>query len=83
MASGSVVVSNGGDNVEWLANNTNSIIVDCNPISIADTLEYYLNHKDELELFRQAGLEFSSNTSWDAEFEKIRQFILQETNLNA
>jgi len=82
MASNSVVVCNKGEHADWLTNDNNSILVENDPILIADKLEYYLKNKNELEKYRKDGIDFSAKTSWDNEFIKIKDFILRETNIN-
>lgn len=75
MASNSVVVSNKGSNNEWLLNSENSILTENDPIDIADKLEYYLNHKDELAAIRKNGLEFAQTTDWELYGDKMKSFI--------
>lgn len=70
MASNSVVVSNRGDNNEWLLNDNNAILTDFDPMDIADRMEYYFKHKDKLEQIRKQGLEFAQKTSWETEGKK-------------
>ncbi len=77
MASNSVVVSNKGLNNEWLLNSENSILTDADPIDIADKLEYYLCHRDELAEIREKGKAFASSTSWDNEGDKMKEFVLR------
>lgn len=77
MASNSVVVCNEGENNSWLLNNENSIVVDEDPIQIAQTLEYYLKNKKELQKFREKGLEITKSTSWELEAEKVKKIILR------
>ncbi len=76
MASNSVVVSNRGRNNEWLLNEENSILTENDPVDMADKLEYYLNNRDKLEAFRKNGLEFSQKTSWDAEGDKMKEYVI-------
>lgn len=77
MASGSVAVCSKGANSEWLVNGDNSILVDYNPIEIADTMYKYLNDKEKLELIRKKGIEFARKTSWDVEGEKVYQAVMK------
>ena len=44
MASNSVVVCSKGENSTWLVNSDNAILVNYDPVDIANTMEYYLNH---------------------------------------
>lgn len=78
MASNSVVVCNDGEHCKWLTNKENSILVEEDPVKIADTLEYYIRHKEELIKFREKGIELANNTSWDKEAKKVKEFILRE-----
>lgn len=77
MASGSVAVCSKGANSEWLVNDENSILVDYNPIEIADVLEKYLKNPELLKPIREKGIEFAQNTSWEVEGEKVRQAIMK------
>jgi O-antigen biosynthesis protein len=75
MASGCPVVSNRGPNVEWMLNETNSILCDPEPRSLANgVLELLTNQERRLQL-RKAGLEFVQSTSWELEAERLMQFI--------
>lgn len=75
MASNSVAVCTKGDNSSWLVDESNSILVDFEPDAIADTLEYYLNHPDELAEIREKGIAFAHKTSWENEAIKVRDAI--------
>lgn len=77
MASNSVAVCSKGENSTWLVNEKNSVLVDYNPIHIADTMEYYFNHPEELADIRRKGLEFAQKTSWIKEAEKVRDALLK------
>lgn len=71
MASGSVAVCSKGENSTWLVNEENSILVDYDPMEIADVMEYYLKHPDQLAEIRKKGKAFAEATSWEKEAEKI------------
>lgn len=75
MASNSVAVCSKGAHSSWLVNEENAVMVDFDANQIADTLEYYLTHEDELDRIRKKGVEFASQTSWIAEAEKVRDAI--------
>lgn len=77
MASNSVAVCSKGENSTWLVNEKNSILVDYDPVNIADTLEYYLKNPKELEVIRKKGLEFARKTSWEKEAKKVRDALLK------
>jgi glycosyltransferase involved in cell wall biosynthesis len=83
MASNSVVISNKGENNEWLLNSDNSVLVDTDPIEIADQIEYFLNHKDELELKRKNGLQSVSGITWENEIAKVYNFIVTSVSKDA
>lgn len=76
MASNSVVVCSRGENNQWLLNEKNAIFVSYDPIEIADTLEYYLKHKDLLAEKRKKGLEFVKSTEWKKETQKVYDIII-------
>lgn len=76
MACGSVVVCTKGPNSEWLVNDENAVLVDYDPIAMADVLEEYLKDDAKREAIRNKGLEFAKTTSWEAEEEKIRNVII-------
>ena len=75
MASGSVVVSNVGPNNEWLLNDENSVLVECDPLVIADKLDYLLGHKEELEKIKANSRKYIENITWDEELAKVADFI--------
>ena len=77
MASGSVAVCSKGANSDWLVNEENSILVDYDPIEIANTLEKYLNNEELLAEIREKGIKFAQNTSWEVEGENVRNTILK------
>lgn len=77
MASGSVAVCSKGSNSEWLVNEENSILVDYDPLQIADTLVEYLNNPEKLTAIRNKGIEFAINTSWENEGEKVKKAIMK------
>ena len=76
MASNSVIATQGTENNTWMINDENAIIIDCDPIHIADKLEYYLNHRDKLKRLREAGLKYAISTNWDDETEKVYKSII-------
>ena len=76
MASNSVIATQGTENNMWMVDEHNAIIIDCDPIHIADKLEYYLNHRDELKHLREAGLKYANATNWDDETDKVYKSIV-------
>jgi hypothetical protein len=77
MASNSVVVSSEGANNSWLVTEENAVLVDYEPHNIADKIIYYLDHKDQLALKREKGLEFALETDWEEEGQKVKNAILK------
>lgn len=77
MASNSVAVCSKGENSSWLVNEDNAVMVDYDPILMAEKMAYYLNNKQELEKIRKKGLKFAEATSWEAEAEKVRDALLK------
>ena len=77
MASGSVVVSNQGDNNSWMLNDGNAILVETDPLRMAETMAYYLEHKEELERRRKIGLEYVKQFTWEEEIKKVYEFVVK------
>lgn len=75
MGAGSVAICTRGDNSTWLVNDSNAILVNYDPIEIADTIEYYFAHMNELEEIREKGMAFAARTSWSAEADKVADII--------
>lgn len=75
MASNSVVVSSIGRNNTWLVNEENAILVDYDPINIANVLEFYLENSDKLDVIREKGLLFAQQTSWEKEADKVQMAL--------
>lgn len=75
MASASVVVSNYGPNNEWLLNEENSVLVDCDPLIIAERMGYFLENKGELEKYRSACRKYIEGITWEEELRKVAEFI--------
>ena len=71
MASGSVAICSKGENSSWLVSEENAVLVDYDPMQIADVMEYYLNNPTELNKIREKGRKFAETTSWEKEAEKI------------
>lgn len=77
MASNSVAVCSKGKNSTWLVNEDNSVLVDYDPIDIANKMTYYFEHRDELSIIRKRGLDFAQSTSWIAEAKKVKDALLK------
>lgn len=80
MASNSVVVCTEGENNTWMVDEKNAIIVSHDPVEIADTLQYYFEHKEELAEKREKGLQYVKNTDWKKEAEKVYNFVTSVIN---
>lgn len=77
MASGSVAVCSKGRNSSWLVDENNAVLVSYDALDIADKLEYYLKHREELEKIRNQGLAFALSTSWEKEAVKVKDALLK------
>lgn len=77
MACGSVAICSKGENSSWMVDGENSVLVEYDPVQIADTIEYYFNNPQELDNIRKKGLEFVKNTSWEKEADKVKGYILE------
>lgn len=77
MACGSVAVCSKGENSTWMVNEENAVLVEYDPLQIADTLEYYFNNPKKMEAIKQKGLEFVKDTSWEKEADKVKNVILE------
>lgn len=82
MASGSVVVSNKGKNNSWLLDNTNAVMVEPDPAKIADTMSYYLKHKDKLQDIRTKGMKFVEKFTWEREIRKVYDFMISSIDVD-
>lgn len=77
MACGSVAICSKGDNSSWMVNESNAVLVDYDPVQIADTMEYYFANPDKMQDIRKKGLEYVKDTSWDKEADKVKEVILK------
>lgn len=75
MASNGVIAIQNDENNAWMVNNSNAVIIDCDPVNIAETLADYLNHPEKLIPLREKGLAYAQQTDWDKETEKVYQAI--------
>ena len=75
MGSNSVAVCSKGENSSWLVNEENSVMVDYDPIHIADTILEYYKNPGKLDAIRKKGLEFAKTTSWEKEAVKIKEAL--------
>ncbi len=77
MASNSVIATQGSENNAWMVDERNAIIIDNDPLNIADTLQHYLNHPEKLKALREAGLKCAVATDWDDETNKVYECIVE------
>jgi len=75
MACGCPVVSNKGENVEWLLNNENSLLVDLDVNSIANAIIEILTNTLLRISFQEKSLTFSQSTQWTNEAVKLAHYI--------
>jgi len=75
MACGCPVVSNKGDNVEWLLNSENAVLVEPTVDALSDALVKLLEDEEKRQKFIQAGLEFVNKTNWETEAQKVSDFF--------
>ena len=77
MGCGRVAVCSGGAQSSWMVSGENAVMVNFEPLQIADAMEYYLKHPKELEKKRQKGMVFAAQTSWEREADKVYEAILE------
>ncbi len=75
MACGCSVVSNQGDNVEWLLNKDNAVLAEATPEALSEGIIDLLKNDDKRQQLIASGLAFSENTRWDTEAEKVATFF--------
>ncbi len=75
MACGCSVVSNRGENVEWLLNQDNAILTDATPEALSEGILHLLRNKDKRQQLIASAMAFSANTRWDTEAEKVATFF--------
>ena len=71
MGCGRLAVCTKGENSSWMVTEENAVLVDPEPIQIADTMEYYLKHPREREEICRKGMAFAEQTSWEKEADKV------------
>lgn len=71
MACGCPVVSNKGENVEWLLNEANAAFADTTPDAISKEIIDLLSNEDRRKKLARAAADFARTTSWEAESEKV------------
>jgi len=78
MACGCAVVSNMGENIEWLLNKDIARFSKSTPDALGDSILSLLNNPDELDELKTKGLEYARLTSWDTEVQKIAKTITND-----
>lgn len=82
MACGVPVVSNKGPYTEWLLNDENSELADPTVESLSQAILSVLENVNLASRLRQGGLNFSDNTSWDLEVNKVANGLEKIANDN-
>lgn len=83
MACGCPVVSNKGENVEWLLNENNALLADPNPESLCDAIiDLLVNENKRKQLIENAS-RFARATSWESESEKVVSFFQEMESITA
>jgi len=75
MACNCAVVSNRGENVEWLLTEKVAKFSDATPEALSDAIVNLFEDEDTLNLLKKSGLAFAQSTDWDDEVEKIANEI--------
>lgn len=75
MACGCSVVSNRGDNVEWLLSKDNAVLADATPEALSASIVDLLKNDARRKQLIASGLAFSASTRWDTEAEKVATFF--------
>lgn len=75
MASGCPVVSNNGPNVQWLLNNSNSLLVNPSVTDLSNAIVDIMKDERRLKKLRKDGLAFARSTSWDYEISELVNHI--------
>lgn len=71
MGCGRVAVCTKGENSSWMVTEENAVLVDSDPLAIADTMEYYLKNPRAREEICKKGMAFAEQTSWEKEADKV------------
>ena len=75
MACGCPVVSNKGSNVEWMLNESNSVLAEPSVSSLSEALVNLLEDDEYRRKIIQSGLDFVKRTSWIAESQNVSDFF--------
>ena len=75
MACGCPVVSNKGENVEWLLNENNSILAEPTVENLSQAILNLLNDDEKRNKLIEDGIKYSETTSWEVEAGKVCRII--------
>ena len=75
MACNTLVMSNRGENAEWLLNEENSVLSDPDPVNISEKLYDFVIDSQRRKDLSQKGYEFAIKTSWEKEGEKVYDIL--------
>ena len=75
MACGCPVVSNNGENVEWLLNERNSVCAEPTPKALSSAILELLNNEEKRKNLSESAKNFATSTSWELEIDKIGKLI--------
>ena len=75
MACGCCVVSNSGDNVEWLLSSSNSALSAPDPESLAKTIVELLIDDNRRARLQRSAKEFAESTSWENYSMSLHEFL--------
>lgn len=75
MACGCVVVSNRGENVEWLLNDDNAILSDPTIEHLTESVVAILEDDEKRKMYSKMGKTFALGTSWEREAKKIARML--------
>jgi len=78
MACNCAVVSNKGDNVDWLLNENVVKFSDSSPEALSATIVGLIEDDGKLSLLKKKGLEFAESTDWNDEVNKIADEISKD-----
>jgi len=80
MSCGVPVISNKGENVEWLLNEGNASLARLEPESMAKAVLKVLNLPDEEhEKLVRKSIAFAKTTNWENEFDKLSRILKEQT----
>lgn len=80
MACGVPVISNKGENVEWLLNENISSLEELNPVAMAKAVLEVLELPEEKhKQLVSKGMDFASRTNWNNEFDKLESALREST----